>query len=216
MAAERRSPYVWCTWLTPILAGSASCEWAVWFKAHFNFEKVERGDFDLHTWTIDHADIVQARKTALEAEGYTVYVENQNQFRLQGRAATLAGKPDLVAVRRDEMRVIDCKTGKRRDSDIEQVLIYMMALPLYHKAWVPDRRLIGEIQYKSGAPVLIPQERFTHDLRTRIATLVGKVGGTTPLAKVPSPAECAWCDIGKPDCPQRLEASDAPVLVSEF
>lgn len=41
MAMARNSPYVWVTWLTKILAGEQSCEWASWFKAHYqDFEKL--------------------------------------------------------------------------------------------------------------------------------------------------------------------------------
>ena len=27
-------PYIWITWLTKLLTGEHSCEWASWFKAH--------------------------------------------------------------------------------------------------------------------------------------------------------------------------------------
>ena len=35
-------PYVWVTWLTKLLVGDASCEWAAWFKAQhesFSWDK---------------------------------------------------------------------------------------------------------------------------------------------------------------------------------
>ena len=44
--------------------------------------------------------------------GYTVYVENQNSFRLRGRQATLGGKPDLIAVKNADAVIIDAKTGR--------------------------------------------------------------------------------------------------------
>ena len=50
----------------------------------------------------------------LKAEGYAVFVEDQNKFTLKGRAATLGGVPDLVAVRGAEALVVDCKSGKQR------------------------------------------------------------------------------------------------------
>ena len=32
MAERRRDePYIWVTWLTRLLVGENSCEWAVWF-----------------------------------------------------------------------------------------------------------------------------------------------------------------------------------------
>ena len=35
MAQRRQHPYVWATWLPRLLTGENSCEWAIWFKAHY-------------------------------------------------------------------------------------------------------------------------------------------------------------------------------------
>ena len=57
MARLRRDgPYFWVTWLTKILSGENSCEWASWFRArHENgsWEEVP-GDFDLAGWQMAH------------------------------------------------------------------------------------------------------------------------------------------------------------------
>ena len=66
--------------------------------------------------------MVRARAAALKADGYTAFVEDQNKFTLKGRAATLGGMPDLVAVRGAGTLVVDCKSGKQRGSDSFQVL----------------------------------------------------------------------------------------------
>jgi len=86
----------------------------------------------------------------VKAEGYTVFVEDQNRFTLKGRAATLGGVPDLVAVRGAEALVVDSKSGKQRDSDAFQVLTYMRVLPITHAACrgVP---LAGEVQYRDAS-----------------------------------------------------------------
>ena len=47
-----------------------------------------------------------------EALGYEVFTENQNSFRLRGKYATLAGKPDLIAVKGSDAVIIDAKTGR--------------------------------------------------------------------------------------------------------
>ena len=30
---RKHGPYIWVTWLTRLLAGENSCEWAAWFRA---------------------------------------------------------------------------------------------------------------------------------------------------------------------------------------
>ena len=66
-----------------------------------------------------------------------MYAEDHNKFSLPGKAATLGGVADIVAVRGDEGLIVDCKSGKQRDSDAFQVLAYMLVLPCTHKACNP-------------------------------------------------------------------------------
>ena len=50
MAERRRNGlYIWVTWLTRLLVGENSCEWAAWFRARhesWSWERVSSG-FDL-------------------------------------------------------------------------------------------------------------------------------------------------------------------------
>ena len=134
MTVPRGSSYIWVTWITGLLAADKQCELSAWFRAHFSgFEKMPT-DFNLAAWKAAHGEMVRARAAALKAEGYTVFVEDQNKVTLKGRAATLGGVPDLVAVRGAEALVVDCKSGKQRDSDSFQVLTYMRVLPITHAA----------------------------------------------------------------------------------
>src|SRR5262249_48627457 len=130
MTIPRKTPYVWATWITKLLAQENHCEWAAWFQAnHQSYEKAP-SDFPFNQWKEDHAKMVEEQAAALRADGYTVYVEDENAFKLQGKnGCTLAGKADLVAVRNGHVIVIDCKTGQQRASDQQQVLIYMWGLP---------------------------------------------------------------------------------------
>ena len=70
----------------------------------------------------------EARKSR-EALGYEVFTENQNSFRLRGATATLAGKPDLIAVKGNDLVVIDAKTGRSSPHHSIQVMIYQYAVP---------------------------------------------------------------------------------------
>lgn len=200
--APRSAPYIWVTWITKLLSGDDQCQWSSWFKAHFTYDKAPR-DFDVAAWTAAHNDMLRKRVAALTADGWLVFLENQNAFNLHGEIATLAGKPDILAVRDKEARVIDCKTGKRRDSDYQQVLVYLQMLPLTHDA-VKGCRLTGELQYTDGSVEIRPEE-LTPAVRDRIVGEIKRAGAVDPPERVPSYKECLFCDITAENCPDRIE-----------
>ena len=130
MMAVLRSggPYVWVTWLTRLLVGENSCEWAAWFRAQhegWSWAKAPSG-FDLVGWQLAHTAGVNENRCLWEERGYAVFTENQNSFALRGRTATLGGKPDLVALKgesRDHHRREDreSQSGSRRPGDAVHV-----------------------------------------------------------------------------------------------
>lgn len=202
MAQQRTDPYVWVTWITKLLSGDAYCEWAAWFRTHYTYAK-RPSDFDLTAWKAQHGEMVRARVALLKSEGYTVYVGDQNKFRLRGETVTLGGSPDIVAIKGNDALVIDCKTGQQRDSDFFQVFVYMLALPLTrHPA--SNSTLRGEVQYRDRS-VPIPPERITPELREGFRSLMRRISASPPAVKVPSYSECRDCDIDVADCPDRVE-----------
>ena len=130
MMAVLRSggPYIWVTWLTRLLVGENSCEWAAWFRAQhegWSWAKAPSG-FDLVGWQLAHTAGVNENRCLWEERGYTVYTESQNSFALRGRTATLGGKPDLVAPQgrvRDHHRREDreSQSGSQRPGDAVHV-----------------------------------------------------------------------------------------------
>jgi hypothetical protein len=215
----RRSPYIWTTWITGLLATDDNCRWSAWFKAHFTFTKVERDDSALTKWKAEHGDMVTARVAELRAHGWTVTVEEQNAFKQHGKktGALLSGKPDILATRGADALIVDCKSGARKDKDFWQVAIYLVMLPLVRPEICAGRRLVGELRYRDGV-VLIQPEEMTPDVRARISTQLIETGGLVPPEKVPSERECAFCDIGPADCAERLElaAAAAPPTTDLF
>ena len=129
MPQRRDQPYIWATWLPRLLTGENSCEWAVWFKAHFQDWIRQPSDFDQAQWLLSHTALVNERIGNWTVGGYEVDVEAQNRFELRGRTATLAGRPDLVARRDDEAVIVDAKTGQENPSHLVQVMIYLYAVP---------------------------------------------------------------------------------------
>ena len=77
--------YVWVTWLSRLLVGDASCEWASWFKAHHSGYAKTGRDFSLSTWKMHHTRLLNDVRDKLEADGHTVTTERANWFRLAGK-----------------------------------------------------------------------------------------------------------------------------------
>jgi hypothetical protein len=202
-AAKRSNPFTWVSWLSKLMAGEKQCEWACWFRSHYIWEKLPSG-LDLAKWTADHTQLLRARKAELEAEGFTVYAEDQNSFTLNGTdGIEVSGKPDIVAIRGEEAYVEDCKTGTPRHSDHFQVLIYMLSLP-YVEGHCKGRKLEGRLIYNNTI-VDVPSSRIDAELKELFRKTVLRIGGPEPAEKVPSWGECRYCDISKADCPERIE-----------
>jgi hypothetical protein len=204
------------------LSGEKHCELAPWLLSHFRIDKRPRA-FDLAAWTAEHTDMVLARARCLDAEGYTVFLEDQNDFVLKGKAGTLSGKCDLVAIRDDDVLVEDCKTGKQKDADFQQVLVYMFALPLLAAAPRPSpmteavrgKTIRGAVQYRTFRQE-IQAEAFTVDRRARILDTIIRIGAGPRPSATPSAAECRYCDIPKSDCAARLDVDDMVAEVEVF
>ena len=74
-AATRDFPYIWATWLPRLLTDENSCEWAVWFKAHYQNWERQPSDFDQAQWLLDHTTLVNERISNWEVGGHDVDVE---------------------------------------------------------------------------------------------------------------------------------------------
>ena len=203
MTRARRHPYLWTTWLARLLTGEASCEWAAWFRAHYQDRNRPPSDFDQAAWMMDHTALVNEARESREALGYKVYTEDQNGFRLRGKSATLAGKPDLIAVKGSDAVVIDAKTGRSSPHHAAQVLTYMYAVPRA----IPDYRGVdfrGHVVYPDGN-MQIPASGVDGKFVERLGALIRRLADETSARRVPSLAECRWCDITGADCPDRVE-----------
>ena len=209
--AQKRSTgaYIWATSLPRLLTGENSCEWAGSFKAQHetsNWTR-SRSDFDHTKWLLEHTALLGERKSRWESEGYTVFAKGQNTFRLRGRTTTLAGKPDLIAVRDNAAVIIDTKTGREGPAHAVQVMIYLYALPLTGDRY-KELQLYGQVSYQDhtvDVPAAAVDQKFTDHL----AALLRRIAGESPTARVPSAAEGRFCDITGADCPDRIDDEDA-------
>lgn len=204
MNNRRPRPYVWVTWITPLLAGTASCQWKVWTKSQFRYAKLPGdGNFDVNEWTRQHNAMVEVRAAVLRNQGYEVLIEDQNSFKLKGEKGDLAGKCDIVALKHAEKRalIVDQKSGKERPSDIWQVRIYIWAKRLLSlKDWHVD----GEVEYR-GRSQPVPMTSVDASTINQISQVLKMATGEVAPPRAPSQYECQYCDIA--DCPERFKGA---------
>jgi hypothetical protein len=197
----RDGAYIWVTWIAPLLAGTNSCVWAPWFKAHFYFQKV--GEFDQDKWLAEHRPLVEYWRDKLGSDGFTVTEENDNKFTLSSGSIVLAGQPDLVAVGAERAIVVDCKSGMPRPTHRIQVMIYMAALSSAR----PDlkgRPIEGLIRYPDDY-LEIPASDVDSEFRSRLRTTIHAIAGDPVPAREPTFNNCRFCPIGPADCPDRVQ-----------
>lgn len=224
---RRNIAYVWATWLAPFLAAERQCAWSLWYRANYVYEKrPDTNAGNLAKWKGEHGDMVQRRADHLRLDDWCVYTEQQNAFKVKGRTAILAGCPDIVAVRTESPEaskafaatgeadmpaqavVEDCKTGKRRDTDIFQVHMYIQFLPRIHPA-LGQHQLVGSVVYKDGN-VSVSADASIHE---RTIELMRSVAEAEPT-RTPSVGECARCDIA--NCPDRMDGDELQVETEAF
>lgn len=227
MELKKGKPWVFVTWICGFLAGEDQCGWAPWVKSRFTFEKYIRPNdtFDKDRWTREHNEMVAEHAAELEAEGYTVYLEGQNEFAIEGKTATLSCKPDIVAVKRTEsdeildplrgryvVLVVDCKTGRERRKDRWQVAIYQFGYTIHeHPGFPKGTPVHGQVRYRRRTSTNVPP--LDAASRQAVIDTLLKMGDPTPPKRMPSSAECAYCEIG--ECPDRVTAKPMS-LTSEF
>ncbi len=198
-------PYIWVSWIAKLLTGENSCEWAAWFKSQHetsSWEKVP-SDFDQAGWMLKHTALVNRLREEWEDVGYTVTTEGQNSVTLRGNAATLGGKPDLIAVKDDLAVIIDAKTGKPGPSHAVQVMLYQYAVPKAMEQY-KGLEITGQVAYANHT-VDIPADAVNEKFVRSMSSLVQRLGAETPARKIPSAGECRFCDISSEDCQERVE-----------
>jgi len=209
MKVPRSSPYIHVGWLRKLLVGGDSCEWASWFKAHYqNYDKAP-SDFNLASWKMNHTTLLARIRQDREAESKVVLLEDQNRFSLRGKSGiTLAGVPDLITLDGINTGTIyDAKTGKPNEADAVQVMIYMWALPLSRTEY-KGFQFNGVVSY-SDHEVPIPNTAVTDDFIGKLVGIIQRIGGPDAANRVPSGSECRFCDITKIDCSERIDGDQA-------
>lgn len=203
MAQQRDMPYIWVTWLTKLLVGENSCEWAAWFKANHEGKSYKKAPstFDATEWQLQHTDLLRKVRDEIESAGKTVFTEGQNSFSLRGRTAILGGRPDLITVSEKVGTVLDAKTGDPSPSHHVQVMLYMYAIP---KALHQYKGITfeGKVVYPDHEEC-VPSKAVDDTFIGNLSSLIQRVASSNPARRVPSAIECGFCNITTADCPDR-------------
>lgn len=209
---KRSFPYIWVTWLAPLLSGDRSCEYAIWFKAHYQDYETTPREWNSAKWNEEHTALLTEMRDGFSSDAI-VHLEDQNAFKLEGDTAIVAGKPDLINCHGPYADVWDAKTGKPKDSDITQIQIYLYALPrcrpIYRNAIIK-----GNLRYADGQIVGVPTESVDTAFIARFGQLVRRVAGSTEARAVPSVRECGFCDIAA--CPYRISNEENTGTTEDF
>jgi CRISPR/Cas system-associated exonuclease Cas4 (RecB family) len=200
MATKRAYPYIWVTWLSSIMSGDNPCKWQPWFKANYKMEKEQPSDFDLTSWKIKHTRLLTELSEELElVDGIELRIEEELKFTFEETQTILAGKADCICKRSKIITIYECKTGKERESDKVQVMIYMWLLS--NDPRTSNHTILGEVVY-SDKRVRIAKldESFESDLLYFVKLLSRK----KPPQKSPGSA-CKICKITSDDCDKRID-----------
>jgi len=197
-------PAIWVTWLARLMADEVQCQWAIWFRTHYKYEKLS-SNFDSAKWNASHQALLRSRVCDLEAEGYTVSLEGENWFEIAGRSfpVKVSGKPDILAIAGQQGFVEDCKTGRRKNSDLYQVLIYLLLLPVSQPR-CRGLRLAGRLVYPNEV-MEIEADQVNEAFKAQFREAIALLSSTIPARKVASFQECRFCDISTNYCPERVE-----------
>lgn len=201
-------PETWVTHAAKYLVGEQPCLLRVWLPSRFKFDKVPGDEEALASWKVRHTELMRATIAKYQAEGWKCSVERY--VKVPGATAVLAGKADLITQKSNCRPTIrDCKGGKPEDSDVVQVQVYQIAVPL---AWhSPGMQFDGTVIYNThDVPV---SHASAMELKPKLFALLRRIGSPERPEATPSEGSCKFCPVPKSECPDRIDVTEAPVGV---
>ncbi len=208
MTRSRTNPYLYVTWIPRYLTGEKSCLWAAWFKAnHQGYQKMP-SDFDSAKWNMEHTDLMNELIDSLEEQDCQVFIESQNSFWVESprSGVVISGKSDVVAVHPDgRTMVYDAKTGHESASHVVQVQLYMYLLPKAQGDRWRGVKFEGVVVYADGSEKRVPTDSVDVAFVSRLTEFIRKMTSDMPPRRVPSLAECRFCELTSADCPDRVD-----------
>lgn len=199
MFTERTGlPEFWVTSLAKILVGEQPCKLEAYLRGRFKYPKKAENE-QMLAWKTRHTELLNTTRAEALNNGWKLRVEGF--IRVTGETAVLTGKPDIVAQKPDcRPHVIDCKGGEPKDSDIAQVAIYCVAVPLAWKA--PGMQFDGQVVY-ADSRIDVPTSRGEF-IKPKLFALLRELGSGPKPPATPSPSNCRYCEVPLEHCPDRV------------
>lgn len=211
-APRKGLPTFWATTLAKALSGEQPCPLVTWLSGHYDLEKRVRDDQgNLATWKANHSAQLEALVQELRAAGWGI--EKEKYGRVKGQAAILSWKTDVLTRAADRRPTIwDVKSGRPRDSDVTQVLIEMVMIPI---AWeAPTMQFNGVVVYPTHRVELKPSD--AQALKPRLFAKMKELASPTRPVAAPSRDACRYCDVTEEDCPERFRLDTPDAETMEF
>ena len=200
-------PAFWCTAIAKSLSGDQPCQLSTWIGGRAKEKRPREDTGSLAIWKTNHTALLGKTVSRLTGDGWKCSVESF--FRVTGQHAAISGKADCIAQQADKRPlIVDVKSGAPKESDIIQVAIEMVMIPL---AWEsPSMIFDGKVIYKAHeVPVTQTQKA---DLKPKIIALLKHLGTMPRPEASPSFCNCRFCDVPDSECPDRFKAESEPQL----
>lgn len=201
-------PEFWVTVLAKALSGDQPCLLSTWMHGYFKLDKSTTDQASMSVWRANHSAQLAEEVQKCRDVGWKCSVERY--FRVQGQTAIITGKVDLILQKPDERPIIaDVKSGQPRDSDLAQVMIEQVSIPLAWKS--PHMQFSGAVVYPTHTTRLTADD--ANALRPRLFELLKKLGSIPRPEASPSESACRFCPVSVTDCPDRMGESQASPVV---
>ena len=198
-------PTFWTTAIAKSLSGDQPCQLSTWIGGRNKEQRPRTDTASLAIWKTNHTAQLTDTVNRLKAEGWKCSVESF--FRVTGQHAVISGKADCIAQQTDKRPlIVDMKSGEPRDSDVVQVAIEMVMIPL---AWgSPSMSFDGKVIYKAHEVPVTPAQAA--ELRPKIVGLLKKLGTMPRPEASPSLSACRFCEATDEACPDRFWPESNP------
>jgi CRISPR/Cas system-associated exonuclease Cas4 (RecB family) len=206
-------PNVWVTVAAKLLVGDQPCMLEAWIKARYRMDKDPASASRLADFKLRHTALLTEERTRLDSEGWKLTVERFIQ--VTGTTAILSGKPDLIAQRANHRPlIVDTKGGEPRDTDVAQIKIYMVMVPLAWKS--PQMQFDGVLVYANPTMRMVIPASDTEETKQQLFPLLKKLGTMPQPPPTPTVSNCKWCEVPTSMCPDKIVTVPEDIFTSEW
>ena len=201
-------PCFWATWLTRLLSGEDSCDWAAWFRAHYEDGSWRQmpSDLDRVGWQMAHTAAVIAARARWEA--WATLCTPRTELLRPERGIRQPGRP--AGHHRPQAGI--ARHHRREDREgpppVVQVMLYMYAVP----RCIEEHRGVafrGQVAYPA-AVVDIPARRWTGSSPAGCPSSCGNWGTANRPGGYPAP----WSAPTAPSSPPQTGPNGCPKAAS--